>query len=88
MSVAARTPTRRIAVAAPALSVTIERTAASRSAAVAFPRLMAVAMIPVPSGLVRTKTSPGSPAELVTTSSGWTRPVTDIPNFGSGSSTV
>jgi hypothetical protein len=48
---------------------------------------MAVVMMPVPSGLVRTRVSPGLAAALVVTRSGSTSPVTANPYLGSASST-
>ncbi len=48
--------------------------------------MWAVDTAPAPSGLVSTSTSPGLPPAFVSSSSGWTIPVTAIPYFGSASS--
>ncbi len=60
--------------------------ARATSSSSASPRLIAVATVPAPSGLVSTSASPGAPPALVSTASGWTVPVTASPYFGSGSS--
>ena len=52
----------------------------------AAPRFGAVTTAPAPSGLVRTRASPGRPPALVRIRSGWTTPVTAMPYLGSGSS--
>ena len=54
----------------------------------AIPALSTVVMMPTPSGLVRISASPGCAAALVSTRSGWIRPITDMPYLGSLSSTV
>jgi hypothetical protein len=48
--------------------------------------LIAVAIVPAPSGFVSHSTSPSRPPALVSTSSGCTVPVTARPYLGSGSS--
>ena len=45
----------------------------------------AVVRTPIPKGLVSSSTSPGRAPELVSTLSGWTKPVTARPYFGSSS---
>ena len=50
------------------------------------PLMTAVDTAPAPSGLLSTSASPARPVAFVITSSGATTPVTDHPNFGSGSS--
>jgi hypothetical protein len=59
----------------------------STSSGVALSRLIAVATVPVPSGLVSTSTSPSWAPLLRQNRSGCTRPVTDSPNFTSASTT-
>ena len=87
-SVAALTPTSIIASAAPLFSIAITLAAlasTSSGASCAFP---AVEMIPVPIGFVSTSRSPGLADELVIMRSGWMKPVTAMPYFGSSSVTV
>ena len=64
-SVHARTPAAVSTFAALAFSVVIEVTAASVATSSAASRLIAVVTIPVPIGLVRTRTSPGRAASIV-----------------------
>ena len=54
----------------------------------AAPSFAAVVMTPVPSGLERNSRSPARRPPLMSTRSGWTRPVTHSPYFGSLSMTV
>ena len=54
----------------------IDSTAASTAASGARPALIAVAMIPVPSGFVSNSTSPGRAPALAQMRRGWTSPVT------------
>ena len=82
-SVAALTPTASAARAAPSLSVVIERTASAMPASMRASRLSAVARMPVPSGLVRIRTSPAQAPALVSMRSGWTSPITTSPKSGS-----
>ena len=74
-SVAARTPWRAATAAGMRLRVAIERVDAATEATGAWPALSAVAMMPVPSGLVSTSWSPARPAAFVRMWSGSTRPV-------------
>ena len=62
--------------------------AASMWADVTQAPLPAVAMTPVPSGLLRNSLWPGRSPPLIITRSGWTRPVTARPYLGSLSTTV
>jgi len=87
-SVAAVTPWARPTRAATSLSVVIDAIAASISAALAASALIAWPMMPVPSGLVSTSACPGRAPVLAHTASSATSPVTDSPNFSSGSRTV
>src|SRR3954454_19264987 len=83
-SVTACAPAARAARAAGPFSVHMTSTASSTPGPA--PRLAALVSAPVPSGFVRTSTSPARPPAVVRTSSGWTVPVTAIPYFGSASS--
>ncbi len=87
-SVAASTPASAMASAAARFSVVITSTAEATCASVARSRLMAVVVIPRPSGLVSTSVAPASTVELRISRSSSTKPVTAIPYFGSGSSIV
>jgi|FLOH01.1.fsa_nt_gi hypothetical protein len=55
------------------------------AAASTQPLRLALNSTPVPSGLVRIRTSPARAQVLRHSRSGWTMPVTDKPNFGSSS---
>ena len=63
----------------------IVATAPASVASSVTPALAAVVMIPLPSGLVSTRSSPAAVAALVTIRPGWTTPVTARPYFGSRS---
>ncbi len=86
MSVQASTPTRRMTRAAVALRVVMDAMAAATTTSSAASSLMAVAMMPVPSGLVRTSRSPGRAVEFRMTAAGSTWPTAQSPYLGSGSS--
>ncbi len=62
-------------------------TAPATAGGLARPAFKAVAMIPVPRGLVRMRAWPGMSPALVVISRGWATPVTARPYFSSGSST-
>ena len=62
--------------------------AAASAASGAAPSLAAVVITPVPSALERKSRSPGRRPPLISTRSGWTRPVTQRPYLGSLSTTV
>ncbi len=66
----------------------MDATAASVTASGASSALMAVVMIPMPSGLVRIRSWPGRSPALVSMRAGSTTPVTAMPYLGSGSSMV
>ena len=51
----------------------------------AISALAAVVRMPMPRGFVRNSTSPALAPELVSTLSGWTKPVTARPYLGSSS---
>lgn len=70
MSVAAWTPTATIASEAARLSVTITSTAWRNTSSGTRPRLWAVVMMPIPSGLVSTSASPGRAPWFVMSRSG------------------
>ncbi len=84
-SVAAETPAPRIASHAARFSVAAASTASSISASVTRSRFSAVVSIPKPTGLVRTSASPTLAPALRTTSSSFTKPVTESPYLGSSS---
>ena len=69
-SVAARTPSASARYGGIAVERAIERVAAATAVGGAAPALSAVAIMPVPSGLVSTSTSPGRAAALVSIRSG------------------
>src|SRR5580693_5784873 len=87
-SVAAVTPAARAAWLAAALSWVIEATAASTTSGGGAPRLTAVAITPVPTGLVKISWSPGAARSMVISRSGSARPTTARPYLGTGSSMV
>src|SRR5207247_2586761 len=74
--------------AATRLSRSMLATAAASASSGAAPSLAAVVITPVPSGLERNTRSPARRPPLISTRSGWTRPVTQRPYFGSLSTTV
>ena len=78
-SVAAAAPASTMAPAAAAFNVVMVRTAASACSAVALPRLMAVAISPVPIGFVRNSRSPGAAVELRTRRSASANPNATMP---------
>ena len=67
------------------MRVVIRPNTRSMDAWEAIPALWAVVRIPTPRGLVSTNTSPGLAPALVSTRSGWTKPVTARPYLGSWS---
>ena len=68
-----------------AFSVVMTSTAAFTWESVAFSRLMAVVMIPKPSGLVRNRAAPAGAVEFRTIRSTGTNPMATMPYLGSGS---
>src|SRR5580704_3577182 len=87
-SVAAVTPAARAVWLAAALSWVIEAMAASTTSGGGAPRLTAVAITPVPTGLVKISWSPGAARSMVISRSGSARPTTARPYLGTGSSMV
>ena len=88
MSVAPFAPDSRATSAATRFSPSMLATAPARVAALAWPSFAAVVITPVPSGFDRKSRSPGLSPPLTRMRSGWTRPVTHSPYFGSLSTTV
>ncbi len=74
--------------AAAALLAVIDATAAATRSSGAAPTLIAVVVIPMPSGLVSTSASPSRRPELRRIRSGCASPTTASPYLGSGSSTL
>ena len=81
-SVPAFTPMEVIASLASRFSVAITRTARSITSGWATRRFIAVEMIPLPRGFVRTSLSPGLAPMLVTIASGRISPSAIIPYLG------
>ena len=88
MSVQELMPVSIMASAAPLFKVAITSTAFFKMASGVIPCLQPVVIIPVPMGLVSTRTSPGCALALDTSLPGSTRPTTESPYLGSASSTV
>src|SRR5580658_1336423 len=87
-SVAARTPAASAGWLALALSWVMEFTAAVITSGGGSPRLSAVAITPVPIGLVKISWSPGAARSMVISAAGSARPTTARPYLGTGSSMV
>jgi len=88
MSVQAFAPASCIISPALLLSVHIDRVIFSIASGEAISAFMAVEIIPVPRGFVRTSLSPGFAPLLEIIFSGWIMPVTERPYFISSSSTL